>query len=100
MWVGLAVLVVVILASFYYAHRSRMTGFNAFDLVMENGRASKTGVICMGAFFITTWIMLHLTLNGRMTEGYLTIYGGLWVAPILARIFKGNEKPDEKAGPA
>lgn len=72
--------------------------FNLFDLIMENGRLSKISCLVMGAFTVHTWIMVRLTFDGKMTEGYLTIYGATWVAPMLARMFSASPSRVEPAG--
>lgn len=84
---SLLIVALVIAWSFYRAHRDKSFAFNLFDLLMENGRLSKVACIVMGAFTVHTWIMVRLTFDAKMSEGYLTIYGATWVAPLLARMF-------------
>lgn len=76
----------VVLYSLYRVHKDPTVEFSLFDLLLENGRVSKISALVMGAFGVCSWIMLSLEANGRMTEGYLTIYGATWVAPLLVRI--------------
>ena len=76
-----------IMWSFYSAHRSPTNAINLFDLVMVDGRLSKMAVVFMGAFAATTWIMVRLTIDGKMTEGYVGLYGATWAAPMIARLF-------------
>jgi hypothetical protein len=61
--------------------------FDMLDLLMENGRASRTAAAFATSLVVTSWLMLKLCVDGKMTEGYLVIYGGLWVTPILTRMF-------------
>ena len=61
--------------------------FNLLDLLIENGRVSKVSCLVMGSFFVTSWIMLDLQFHGKMTEGYMTTYGAVWVSPLLVRLF-------------
>lgn len=73
--------------SFYRVQRDPGITFNMLDLLMENGRVSRTACVFMGSFAALTWIMIRLTVDGKMTEGYLTSYGAIFVAPIVAKMF-------------
>lgn len=84
---ALLIIALLIAWSFYRSHMDKANTFDLFDLLMENGRLSKVSCLVMGAFTVHTWIMVRLTLDQKMTEGYLTIYGATWVAPLLARLF-------------
>ena len=83
---GLVALAIVVV-SFVRMHRDSTTNFNVFDLVMERGRVSKLAVIALTAFVVYSWVIVRLTVDGRITEGYLTMYGVTWVAPIIAKLF-------------
>lgn len=97
MQVGLLLALIAILVSFWRAHHSQTFEFNAFDLLMENGKVSKIAVAFMGVLAVTTWIMVDLQVTGKMTEGYLTTYGAMWVTPLIARVvFNKQESPPEK----
>jgi hypothetical protein len=87
----LVVAIGLIIASFWRAQRDPNNAFNFFDLLLDEGKLSKVSCLVMGAFTVHTWIMIHLTLSDKMTEGYLTIYGATWVAPLLAKMFKPAE---------
>lgn len=96
------VLILVLLAIIYTFYRAQydetFITFNLYDLIMENGRLSRNGVVMMGAFALTSWMMINLTLNGKITEGYLLAYGSMWVAPgITARIVNGATTKDQPA---
>jgi hypothetical protein len=84
---ALLIVALVVAWSFYRSHRNPNISFDLFDLIMEGGKLSKVSCLVMGAFTVHTWIMIRLTLDGKMSEGYLTIYGATWVAPMLARMF-------------
>jgi len=78
--------------SFWRAHNKPGFDFNAFDLVMENGKVSKIAFTFMAAFAVTTWILIDLQLKDKMTEGYLTTYGAMWVASLVAKVvFNKND---------
>lgn len=90
----LATCAVVVLVSFVQAHRRPGFDFNAFDLVMENGKVSNEKFTFMCAFAMTTWLMVDLHLKGKMTEGYLGLYIAAWVGPLVAKVvFKKTEMP-------
>ncbi len=65
--------------------------FSMVDLFMENGRASKSSVVLLGAFAATTWFFIYYAVTGRMTEGYFGLYAGAWIAPIVARVLTGSD---------
>lgn len=86
---GIAVLAVV--WSIYRLQRNPAVDFNMLDLLLENGKVSKVSCIVMGAFFVHSWIMVDLQAHLKMSEGYLTIYGATWVAPLMMRLFKAKD---------
>ena len=79
--------VLAIVWSIYRVQKDQTIDFNLLDLLVENGRVSKVSCLVMGAFFVTSWIMLDLQFHGKMTEGYMAMYGATWVAPLLVRLF-------------
>lgn len=46
----------------------------------DAGWLSMNRLILFGSFCITSFVMAHLTGAGKMSEGYLTIYLGAFVA--------------------
>jgi hypothetical protein len=72
-------------------HRNPHVEFNLLDLLMEGGRVSKVSFLVMGAFFVSSWLMLALQAAGKMTEGYFGLYAGAWVAPLIARLMNASE---------
>lgn len=95
MLVVLAAATLFVLLSFWRAHRKPGFDFDAFDLVMENGKVSKIAFTFMAAFAVTTWILIDLELKGKMSEGYLTTYGGMWVASLVLRVVFNKTSPPE-----
>ena len=64
------------------------------DLLLDpDGRMSKSAVVMFGSFGMMTWLMVYLTLTGKMTEGYAVIYGGLFVTPSVTKLIKGTNAP-------
>lgn len=83
-----------LLLSFWKAHRRPDFQFSAFDLIMENGKVSKIALAFMVVLGVTTWIMVDLQIKGKMSEGYLTTYGAMWVFPLVAKVvFNKAEMP-------
>lgn len=89
----LLILGLVLAWSFYRAHLDQSSVINLFDLVMDGGRLSKMSCVFMGAFATLAWTMIRLTLDGKMTEGYFTSFGGLCFAPLIAKLFSPAPAP-------
>lgn len=87
-----------IVVSFWNAHRRTDIQFNALDLVLENGRVSRISVAFMAVLCVTTWVIVDLQINEKLTEGFFTAYGLMWVAPLVARVV--FNKQDMPAAPA
>ena len=77
--------------SLYRANRD-IENFNLLDLVMVHGRVSRLACIALGAFVVMSWIMVRLAMDGKMTEGYLGLYGGLCFTPICAMLFSPSKE--------
>lgn len=89
------------LLSIWRAHRDALSQFNAFDLIMENGKVSKIALAFMMVLGVTTWVIVWLTVRDKLTEGYFTAYGGMWVVPLVAKVvFNKTELPTAAAPPA
>jgi len=72
--------------SLYRANRAE-NNFNLMDILMEGGRVSRLACVFMGSFVVSSWIMVRMTSEGKMTEGLFMAYGTVWVAPIIAKLF-------------
>ena len=95
----IAIVLLLITWSFYRAQRDPDIAFNLFDLIMENGRISKLAFAFMTGLVCLTWIMVRLTLTGKMTEGYMGLYGGIIIAPVIAKLFSPSPVPPLAAEP-
>lgn len=96
----LAVSALFIIVSFWYAHRSDGNKFNAYDLLLVDGKADVIAVSFMITLALTSWIMIDLQLQKSMTEGYLAIYIGAWVTPLVSKLIfrkKGDKDEDIKS---
>jgi len=90
----LAIGVAAILVAFYRAHRRAGFDFNAFDLVMEDGKVNKIAVAFMLVLLVTTWVIIDQQLKGNLSEGMFGLYGGMWVIPLVAKVvFQKTEMP-------
>jgi hypothetical protein len=69
-------------------HRSR---FSFDELLTEDGKTSKAACLMFGSFAVATWLLVFLTVNGKITEGYFSAYLGFYVAPAVAKIIKGAD---------
>lgn len=76
--------------SFWRAHRKQGFNFNAFDLIMEGGKVSKTALAFMLVLAVTTWVIVDLQIKGHLTEAYFGAYGVMWVGPLVARVIFGK----------
>lgn len=92
---AILILTLVISWTFYRAHRKADFAFNLFDLVMENGKLSRMACVFMGAFAVASWIVIRLTVDGKMTGEIFAAYGGIYVAPIIAKLFSSNPPAKE-----
>lgn len=96
MLIILAAMAIMAAVSFWRAHSRPGFEFNAFDLIMENGKVSKIALAFMLVLAVTTWIVVDLQIKGHLTEGYFTMYGTMWVVPLVAKVvFNKTEAPTE-----
>lgn len=95
--VMIAVMVIIIAAlifSLIKRDRSISSKINLEDLLIgEDDKVSKAAAVMMGAFAMTTWLMVYLAMSGKMTEGYLAIYVGAWIAPTVTKLIVGQSAP-------
>ena len=82
----LAGILITLVFAAWRLHLNPENDFNVLDLLMENGRVSKAAVVMMGAFSLTSWMMVQLTLTGKMTEGYFGLYSAAWIAPVVVKL--------------
>lgn len=86
---GIIIVALAIAWSLYRAHRDQngLSAFNLFDLLMENGRVSRLACVFMGSFLVSSWVVVRVTIDGKMTDLLYAAYGTMWVAPIVAKLF-------------
>lgn len=87
---AIALVVLVILRLLIQRDKNTGSQLNLDDLLLgDDGKMSKAACVMLGAFLVTTWMMIYLTLQDKMTEGYLGIYAAAWIAPTVTRLIKG-----------
>lgn len=90
---AMLILALMLAWSFYQAHKDPANQFNVFDLLLDRGKVSKMAFAFMVTLGVTSWIMIRLTVSGKLTEGYFTAYGLMWVAPLVAKLFSPVSAP-------
>jgi hypothetical protein len=64
------------------------------DLLLgDDGKLSKAAAVLLGSFILTSWIMIYLTLTGKMTEGYFTSFSGIWIIPTVTKLIVNRPAP-------
>lgn len=99
---GLVLLLVLALLTImgWQAQRDTSNNFNIWDLVMEAGKASRTGVAFMSVLVITSWVVITMALQNRLTETVFGIYCAAWVSPLVAKvIFNKSDMTPPYTGP-
>ncbi len=85
---------VVVVISFWRAHRKPEFEFNAFDLIMENGRVSRLALWFNISGAVSTWVIIDLETKDRLTDGMFGLWLGAWVGSIIAKlVFDKKEMP-------
>lgn len=87
MHAAFAIAVLGVMWSIYRMHKNPAVDFNILDILMEGGKVSKVSCLVMGAFFVTSWVIVDLQAHGHMSEGYLGLYGGMWIAPLITKLW-------------
>lgn len=62
-------------------------------LIGDDGKMSKPAAVMFGSFALTTWVIVYLTINDKLTEVIFTAYVAAWVIPSVANIVKGRQDP-------
>jgi len=86
---ALLIIALVVAWSLYRAQRDETIQFNLLDLLVENGRVSKLACVFMGSFFVTSWVIIRVALDGKMTETLFAAYAAAWIIPVTAKLFSG-----------
>ena len=94
------ILVILIARSLLRSNKSQKSKIDLEDLLLgDDGKTSRAAGVLLGAFAMTTWLMIYLTLANLMTEGYFGLYMTAWVAPTMTNLIVngGVKKAQAKA---
>ena len=90
---ALLIVALAVAWSIYRAHRSPQYTFNFFDLLMEGGRVSRIACAFMTTLLVTSWVVVRVTLDGKLDSVIFSAYLAAWVAPIVAKLFSPPPTP-------
>lgn len=90
MLVILGVAALLVAVSFWRAHRTPGFAFNAFDLLMEDGKVSRVAFWFMVAGAVSTWVIVDMQIKDKLTEGMFGLWLTAWVAPLIAKMVFGK----------
>ncbi len=83
-----AIILLLVVWSFYRAQRDPANNFNLFDLIMENGRVSRIGFAYLVGLLVTSWVLVSsVQSESREIDVIFSAYLAAWVAPIVAKLF-------------
>lgn len=81
----------------YRFHTSPTTKFDVEDLVLgPDDKASITKFAQLGAFFLSSWGFVYLTMDDKLTEWYYLTYMGVWGGSALANKWIVNKSEESK----
>lgn len=89
-------LVLWMAATFIYLLREqrKRPEFTLIDLITgDNGRASLSKFAMCGAFFVSTWGFVYLTVGDKLTEWYFGAYMLAWTGTTLVNKAMSREPP-------
>ena len=80
------------------ATRNKESRFNFGDAFLDdNGKTSMTHVLMFGAFIISSWAILAMTLGSELTEWALGAYLGAFVVNSVGRKFAESKSDNSKS---
>ena len=89
---GFAIVMLLVVWSFYRAQRDPANSFNLFDLIMENGRVSRIGFAYLVGLLVTSWVLIRMAQDAqRSLDVVFSAYLASWVAPIVAKLFSPSQ---------
>lgn len=92
-WMLTALATGVMLAVFTIWRAQQRPNFDFFDLFMENGRVSRIAFWFMAAGAVSTWVIIDLQINGKLSEGMFGLWLTAWVSPLIAKMVFGRNEP-------
>jgi len=84
-------MILIVFTSLFIKNHSNNSQICFDDLLLgADGRISKTACVMLGAFAVTTWLLIYKEINGSSSEVYFTLYCAAWVTPTVTKIIKGE----------
>ena len=95
MWALLIVFIIGSIVSLWNIHTNPKYPFKLTDLFVEDNKLSERKVARFGAFVISSWTFIYLSLTQQLTEWYFLGYMGAWVANaiISKHVDNKNQQP-------
>lgn len=88
---ALLALLFVVTRSLLARNRDKTSAINLDELLLgDDGKPSKAAAVMYVALGVSSWAVVYLTLQDKLTDLIFTAYLGGWVAPTVSRIFKGQ----------
>ena len=85
----LGVVGLLVVWSLIRVSRSEKSKINLDDLLLDkDGTTSKSAIVFLGSWAMTTWVIVFLTLTEKLTELYFTAYITAWIVPVVTRFIK------------
>ena len=96
-WMMIALVIGVLLMLWVMWRVERATnGVNFSDVIIgPDGKASWSKMAAIGGFFIGSWIMVYLTMSGKLTEFFFLIYYAICIGSPVAFAIIGRRGPPD-----
>ena len=89
--VALLALLFAVSRSLILRHKDPSSVINLDEFLLgDDGRPSKAASVMYVALGVTSWAVIYMTLQDKLTDVIFSAYLAGWVAPTVTRIFKGN----------
>lgn len=87
----LALAVLLIMWALERRNKNAHSNISLDDLLIgDDGKMSKAAAVMFGSFALTTWVVVYLTINDKLTDLIFGAYLAAWVAPSVTKLIKGN----------
>jgi len=85
----LALLVLLIMWALARRNKNQASKISLDDLLIgDDGKMSSPKAVMFGSFAMTTWTIIYLTINDKLTETYFGAYLAAWVVPAVTALIK------------
>lgn len=99
MWAAVSLVAFIgMLFSFIKAHFDKDTEFDLIKLLVfdSNGKMSDSKARINGAFILTAWAFVYLTMNDKLTEWYVGVFLTAWVLDRRDSRLKKTQAPQDQ----